>query len=84
MALHRRKETTKQTAKRSAGQPRIDPAAVLERRSVGLPPSWWREVDALAARGKVKTAAIVRLAVGVYLKRMRKIDKVIKEKRRRE
>lgn len=69
-------------ARRNVGQPRIDPAAVLERRSVGLPPSWWREIDQIAARGNVKTASVVRLAVGVYLKRMRKIDNAIKKNRR--
>lgn len=82
MPSPKKKESNQKRMNRSVGQPRIDPAAPLERRSVGLPPSWWQEVEQLAARSKVKTATIVRLAVGVYLKRIKKIDKAITNKRR--
>ncbi len=70
-----RKSNRIRAGKRQAGpgQPRIDPAAPLERRSVGLPVSWWKEIDRLAERRGVKTAAIVRLAVGLQLKKIRRI-----------
>ncbi|PJZ52118.1 hypothetical protein [Leptospira adleri] len=63
----------KQKVIRKAGQPRIDPKAPLERRSVGLPESWWKEVDLLAKNYGIKTSEIVRLAVGLHLRRLGKI-----------
>lgn len=59
---------------RGPGQPRIDASAPLAHRSVGLPESWWREIDRMARRRGIKTAALVRAAIGVYLKRLRKIE----------
>ncbi|RHX89402.1 hypothetical protein [Leptospira stimsonii] len=63
----------KQKEVRKVGQPRIDPGAPLERRSVGLPESWWKEIDLLAKNYESKASEIVRLAVGLHLRRLGKI-----------
>lgn len=55
------------------GQPRIDPEAPLVRRSVGLPVSWWKAVDDLAAERGVTASVLVRAAVGVELRRVGRI-----------
>ena len=76
MKRHARHRTS-----RSPGQPRIDPAAPLERRSVGLPVDWWAAMDALAKERGVKVAVIVRAAVGMHLRRVGRIKVRLKEKR---
>ncbi|AOP36339.1 hypothetical protein A0128_20180 [Leptospira tipperaryensis] len=67
------KKKIKRNEVRRAGQPRIDPDAPLERRSVGLPEFWWKEIDHLANEYEIKASAIVRLAVGLHLRRLGKI-----------
>lgn len=59
---------------RGPGQPRIHPEAVLERRSVGLPPAWWAALDEIARKGRVKTSAVVRAAIGIELRRLKRIE----------
>jgi hypothetical protein len=59
---------------RGPGQPRIDAEGVLERRSVGLPAAWWREIDRLTKSRNIKAAGLVRTAVGVYLKKIRRAE----------
>ena len=74
----------KTVEERGPGQPRIDPDGVLERRSVGLPAAWWREIDRLTKSRNVKAAVLVRTAVGLYLKRVGKIEvKIAREKKNR-
>ncbi len=66
---------------RGPGQPRIDPEGVLERRSVGLPQAWWREIDRLTKDRNMKAAVLVRAAVGAYLKKIRKAEASIMRRR---
>jgi hypothetical protein len=63
------KRMTRQ-GRRGPGQPRIDPESPLERRSVGLPVSWWKAVDALAEKTGLTASVIVRGAVGAELRRI--------------
>lgn len=76
----RRRKSETEVATRGPGQPRIDPAGVLERRSVGLPASWWAEIDRLTKLRQVKAAALVRAAVGIYLKKIRRAERNIRKR----
>lgn len=67
----------KTSTPRGPGQPRIDAAAPLAHRSVGLPKTWWREVDRIAQGRGIKSAALVRAAVGIYLKRLKKLERAV-------
>lgn len=79
----RNKKHKEEPAMRGPGQPRLDPASPLERRSVGLPVSWWREIDRLTEERGIKAAVLVRAAIGLYLKKIRRAEKSIRRKRGR-
>lgn len=79
----RRKKRVSTEVTRGPGQPRIDPASPLERRSVGLPKAWWDEIDRLTRERKLKAAVLVRAAVGIYLKKIRSAEGSISRRRGR-
>ena len=76
----RRRKNGNAGERRGPGQPRIDPEGVLERRSVGLPAAWWAEIDRLTKARKIKAAVLVRAAVGIYLKKIRRAERSISAK----
>jgi hypothetical protein len=78
--MRKRKKSDVANLSRGPGQPRIDPDGVLERRSVGLPPAWWREIDRLTEHRGLKASVVVRAAVGLYLRRVGKIEIKLKRK----
>lgn len=78
----KKKREEKKTV-RGPGQPRIDASAPLERRSVGLPAAWWREIDRLTRQRHIKAAVLVRAAVGLYLKKIDRAEKSIRNRRGR-
>lgn len=78
--MKQKKKNGRNAEKQGPGQPRIDPAGVLERRSVGLPASWWAEIDRLTKARKVKAAVLVRAAVGIYLKKIGRAERSIRNR----
>lgn len=79
--LHPRLPAGRKSGRKQAGpgQPRIDPEAPLERRSVGLPVSWWKAIDDLAKQRGVTPSVLVRAAVGVELRRVGRIRERLKK-----
>ena len=52
----------------TTGRQPADNRQTLERRNLRLPPSYWRELDAIAARDSRKVSELVREAIREYLR----------------